>query len=139
MRDRNALEQGKQNIIIGRNPVMEALKSGREIEKISLQKNATGQVGKILSLARERGIPIYNDTKERMDEKAGSGGHQGVIAYVSAYRYASVDDMFALAEERGEDPFIIILDEIEDPHNLGAVMRTAECAYPEVQGTLPDR
>lgn len=117
-----------KDIVIGRNPVAEALKSDRQIEKLEVQKNATGGVGKIVALARERGIPVHTETKDRMDKKAGSGGHQGVIAYVSAHKYSSVDEIFALAEERGEDPFVIVLDELYDPHNLGAIMRSAECA-----------
>ncbi len=118
----------KPDMIIGRNPVTEALKSGREIEKLVVQKSATGQIGKIISLAKERGIPIHDDTKEWMDKKAGTGAHQGVIAYVSAYRYSSLEDIFDLAETKGEAPFILVLDELYDPHNLGAIMRTAECA-----------
>ena len=121
MNDRN-------DMIIGRNPVMEALKSGREIAKLQVQKGASGSARQIEAMAKKRGIPVYIEDKASMDRRAGGGSHQGVIAYVSAYRYAALDDVFRLAESRKEDPFIIILDEIEDPHNLGAVMRTAECA-----------
>ena len=114
-------------MIIGRNPVIEALKSGRTIEKILVQKNAEGSIGKILSLAKDAGVVVVKSEKKNMDRIAEGRPHQGCIAYVSAYTYASMDDIYAKAEESGEDPFVIILDNLEDPHNLGAVMRTAEC------------
>ncbi|MDY2991089.1 MAG: 23S rRNA (guanosine(2251)-2'-O)-methyltransferase RlmB [Hornefia butyriciproducens] len=122
------MKEKKTDMIIGRNPVAEALKSGREMERILIQKGAGGSVGKILSLAKERGVILQYEEKEFLDRKAGGGRHQGVIAFVSAHEYAGVEDMLALAEKRGEPPFLIVLDELEDPHNLGAVMRTAECA-----------
>lgn len=122
------MKEKKTDMIIGRNPVAEALKSGREMERILIQKGAGGSVGKILSLAKERGVILQYEEKEFLDRKAGGGRHQGVIAFVSAHEYAGVEDMLALAEQRGEPPFLIVLDELEDPHNLGAVMRTAECA-----------
>ena len=114
-------------MIIGRNPVIEALKSGRTIEKILVQKNVEGSIGKILSLAKDAGVVVVKSEKKNMDRIAEGRPHQGCIAYVSAYTYASMDDIYAKAEESGEDPFVIILDNLEDPHNLGAVMRTAEC------------
>ena len=114
--------------ICGRNPVLEALKSGREIERLLVQEGAGGSIGKILSLAKSKGVPIRYEKKDNLDRKARGSSHQGVIAYVSAYSYASLEDAFRLAEERGEPPFLILLDELEDPHNLGAIMRTAECA-----------
>ncbi len=122
------MKEKKTDMIFGRNPVAEALKSGREMERILIQKGAGGSVGKILSLAKERGVILQYEEKEFLDRKAGGGRHQGVIAFVSAHEYAGVEDMLALAEKRGEPPFLIVLDELEDPHNLGAVMRTAECA-----------
>lgn len=106
----------------------EALKSGREMERVIVQKGAGGSVGKILSLAKERGIVVRYEDKDFLDKKAGDGRHQGVMAYVSAHEYSTVEDILALAEKRGEPPFVIVLDELEDPHNLGAIMRTAECA-----------
>lgn len=115
-------------IIIGRNAVLEALKSNREIEKITLAKGAEGSVKKIAAKARDKNIPVYYSEKNRMDKAASGGVHQGVIAVVSDYKYCSVDDILKRAAQRGEDPFIIILDGLEDPHNLGAIMRTAECA-----------
>ena len=122
------MKEKKTDMIIGRNPVAEALKSGREMERVLIQKGAGGSVGRILSLAKERGVIIRYEEKEFLDKKVGGGRHQGVIAFVSAHEYAGVEDMLALAEKRGEPPFLIVLDELEDPHNLGAVMRTAECA-----------
>ncbi len=115
-------------VIIGRNAVLEALKSGREIEKITLAKGAEGSVKQIAARAREKRIPIYYSEKKRMDKTASGGAHQGVIAVVSDHRYCTVDDILDRARERGEDPFIVVLDGLEDPHNLGAIMRTAECA-----------
>ena len=118
---------GKENIIVGRNPVTEALRSGREIDKLMVSSEE-GSMKKILALAKERRIPVMNVEKSAIDRIAEGKAHQGVAAYVSAYAYAELEDIFRVAEERGEDPFIIILDNLEDPHNLGAIMRTAECA-----------
>ncbi|MDO4394307.1 MAG: 23S rRNA (guanosine(2251)-2'-O)-methyltransferase RlmB [Bacillota bacterium] len=114
--------------IIGRNAVMEALKSDREIEKITIAKGSDGSVQKIAGKAKDKKIPIYYSDRSHMDKAAGSSNHQGVIAVVSNYKYCMTEDILARAAERGEDPFIIILDGLEDPHNLGAIMRTAECA-----------
>ena len=118
---------GKENIIVGRNPETEALRSGREIDKLMVSSEE-GSMKKILALAKERRIPVMKVEKSAIDRIAEGKAHQGVAAYVSAYAYAELDDIFRIAEERGEDPFVIILDNLEDPHNLGAIMRTAECA-----------
>jgi 23S rRNA (guanosine2251-2'-O)-methyltransferase len=83
---------------------------------------------KILAMAKEKSVPVIMVEKAALDRIAGGRPHQGVVAYVSPYEYAEMEGIFALAEERGEDPFIIILDNLEDPHNLGAIMRSAECA-----------
>ena len=120
-------EKEKSNIIVGRNPVTEALKSGRDIDKLMISTE-DGSMKKILALAKERRIPIMKVEKSALDRLAPGQAHQGVCAYVSAYAYAELEDIFRIAEERGEDPFIIVLDNLEDPHNLGAIMRTAECA-----------
>lgn len=114
-------------VIIGRNAVLEALKNNREIEKITIAKGAEGSVKQIVGKAKDRKIPVYYSEKARMDKAASGGAHQGVIAVVSDYEYCTVDDILALAEKRDEKPFVIILDGLEDPHNLGAIMRTAEC------------
>ena len=122
-------------IIAGRNAVLEALKSGREIEKINIQKTGDGEhpsgsIKQIIAKAKESKIPVYHSDKAFMDKLLDGAkvNCQGVIATASDFSYCSVDDMLALAEERGEKPFLIILDGLEDPHNLGAVIRTAECA-----------
>lgn len=114
------------NLIIGRNPVMEAVKSGRTIEKILMQKDGEGSIRKIASLARERGLQIQYVDRLALDRVAGSRAHQGIAAYVSAYSYCEISDILRKAKERGEDPFVILLDGLEDPHNLGAIMRTAD-------------
>ena len=114
--------------IIGRNAVTEALNSDREIEKIILAKGAEGSIKKIEGKAKAKKIPLYYSDKSRMDRDADGGNHQGVIAVVSDYEYATVEEILNVAKQRGEDPFVILLDGLEDPHNLGAIMRTAECA-----------
>ena len=120
-------EQPSGNVIVGRNPVTEALKSGREIDKL-LVSATEGSMIKILAMAKEKGIPVMKVEKAAMDRIAPGQAHQGVAAYTSPYEYAEMEDIFARAKAAGEEPFIIILDNLEDPHNLGAVMRTAECA-----------
>lgn len=117
-----------KNIIIGRNPVMEALKNEREIDKLLIGRGAEGSINKIVGMAKSKGIIIRQADKNELDRIAEGRPHQGVIAYASSYKYADLEDIFAKAEARGEDPFIIILDNLEDPHNLGAIMRSAECA-----------
>ena len=116
------------NVIIGRNPLMEALKNDREIEKILVGKGAEGSVTKIVAMAKDKGIPLYQSDKQTLDRIACGRPHQGVIAYASAYSYSSMEDVYAKAAAKDEVPFVIILDNLEDPHNLGAIMRTAECA-----------
>ena len=115
-------------IIYGRNPVTEALRAGRQLDRVIIQDGATGSVGKIKALAKEAGVPLDYADKKRLDTLAGTGAHQGVIAFAPAYDYGEMDDIFKKAEADGGDGFIVILDGVEDPHNLGAIMRTAECA-----------
>lgn len=117
----------RENIIFGRNPIIEALKSGRPIEKI-LAFAGDGSMAKIAALAAERGIPVVRTEKSALDRLSGGRTHQGAAAYVSAYEYKTLEDVFQKAQAAGEEPLIIILDNLEDPHNLGAIMRTAECA-----------
>ncbi len=117
-----------ENIIIGRNPVIEALRSEREIEKIVIAKGAEGSIKKIEGMAKDKRIPIQYADKAALDRIAEGKTHQGVIAFVSTFEYCEVEDIVEVARTRGEAPFIIILDNIEDPHNLGAIMRTAETA-----------
>lgn len=128
MNDKIDRTKGRTNILIGRNAVCEAVKSGREIDKITVAKGSDGSIKKTLAQAKERGIPIYFAERTALDRLAEGGKHQGIIAYVSDFRYSSIEDILAEAEKRGEEPFVIILDNLEDPHNLGAIMRTAECA-----------
>ena len=115
--------------IEGRNPVLEAMRSGKNIDKLFLLDGCMD--GPIRTIAREAGkhdtIVTYV-SRERLDQMSETGMHQGVIAQASAYEYAEVEDILAKAEEKGEPPFLILLDDIEDPHNLGAIIRTANLA-----------
>lgn len=115
------------DIIEGRNPVIEALKAGREIEKILVAEGATeGSVKKILAMANEQNIIVQKVVRAKLDQISTADRHQGVVAYVAAYEYADLDDVLNRVEERGEKPFIILCDEITDPHNLGSIIRTAD-------------
>jgi 23S rRNA (guanosine2251-2'-O)-methyltransferase len=107
---------------------MEALKSGREIEKLLIAKDAEGSIRKIIGMAKEKTLPYQFTEKTALDRVAGGRAHQGVVAYISTYEYCDAADILEKARQKGEDPFIIILDGIEDPHNLGAIMRTADGA-----------
>lgn len=118
----------KENILIGRNAVGEAIKSGREIEKITVVKGGEGSIKKIIGQAKDKKIPVYYSDRQALDRMAGGGQHQGIIASVADFKYSTVDEILEVAKRRDEDPFVIILDNLEDPHNLGAIMRTAECA-----------
>lgn len=115
-------------VVAGRNPVTEVLNGERDVERVFIADGAEGSVSKIVALAREQGVIVDFVPKEKIDAMAPGVKHQGVVAKVSEYRYADMEEVFAKAQEAGEDPFIIILDEINDPHNLGAIIRTAECA-----------
>lgn len=118
----------KQNIS-GRNPVLEILKSDKEIEKLYVLKgDLQGSIKKILGIAKDKGIVIQQVDRNKLESLSEGESHQGVVAIVSEYEYRQVDEMIELAKEKGEDPFIILLDEIEDPHNLGSIIRSAECA-----------
>lgn len=115
--------------IEGRNAVLEAFRAGKPIDRVFILDGC--QDGPIKSITREarKGDTIITYVKkERLDQISETGKHQGVIAYAAAYEYADIEDMFALAKEKGEDPFIVLLDNIEDPHNLGAIIRTANQA-----------
>ncbi len=117
-------EEVMENLLTGRNPIREALKSGRDIEKLLVAKgDLSGTAQQIVAMAHEAHVPVQMVERIRLDELAKN--HQGMIAFASAYQYADVDDMLDVAKERGEDPFLIILDGVTDPHNLGAVIRTA--------------
>lgn len=115
--------------IEGRNAVMEAFKSGKTIDKLFVLKGCQdGPINSILREAKKRDTIVSYVAKERLDQLSDTGKHQGVIAYAAAYEYAEVEDILKLAEEKGEPPFIFLLDNIEDPHNLGAIIRTANLA-----------
>ena len=116
-------------VIEGRNAVLEAFRSGRTIDKVFVLDGCQdGPVRTIVREAKKHGAILNFVGKERLSQLTQTGRHQGVIAYAAAYDYAEVDDMLKLAKERGEDPFLILLDGIEDPHNLGAIIRTANIA-----------
>ena len=112
--------------IEGRNAVLEAFRSGKTIDRLFVLDGCRdGAVSTITREARKHDTMIQFVTKELLNQMSETGKHQGVIAYAAAYEYADIDDMFRLAEEKGEPPFLILLDNIEDPHNLGAIIRTA--------------
>jgi len=120
---------GDRNYIEGRNPVIEAIRSDRPIEKILIAKGSKqGSIRKIKGMAKDKGIVIQHVNKSKLDSISRTNSHQGVVALVAEYKYRTVDDILDVAKKRNEKPFVIILDEIKDPHNLGAIMRTAECA-----------
>ena len=115
--------------IEGRNAVIEAFRSGKTIDKLYILDGC--QDGPVMTIKREakkQGTMMKFVDKERLDQMSETGKHQGVIAMAAAYEYAEIDDMFALAAKKGESPFFILLDNIEDPHNLGAIIRTANLA-----------
>lgn len=115
-----------ENLLSGRNPIREAIKSGRDIEKLLVAKgDLSGTAREIVAMARERHIPVQMVERARLDEI--TRNHQGMLAFASAYRYYDVEDMLAEAAEKGEAPFLVILDGVTDPQNLGAVIRTAAC------------
>ena len=120
-------EKQEQYILTGRNPIREALKNHHDLEKLLVQKGElSGSAREIVQKAKEQKVQIQIVEKNRLDAIAPN--HQGLIAFASAYQYATVEEILNLAESRNEEPFIILLDGITDPHNLGAIIRTAECA-----------
>lgn len=122
------VEQVEQEIIVGKNPVIEALKSGRSVNKVMVSQQLNEKMSQQLQkLSKTADTIVQKVPKQKLDQLS-SDNHQGVIAYVAAYQYASLEDLFAKAKERNEDPFFVILDELEDPHNLGSILRTADAA-----------
>lgn len=122
-------EGWNENQLEGRNAVLEALRSGRDMEKLLVQKgNVEGTIRRIVAQAKEKGVVIQETSRQKLDELSQTKNHQGVIALVSAHNYAELEDILAAAREKGEEPFLLLLDGITDPHNLGAILRTAECA-----------
>lgn len=118
----------ENDVVFGRNSVIELLNSNRTVNKLFIQKGEThGSIGKVIELAREKRIVISEVQKGKLDEITDNQNHQGVVAVTSPYEYCEIDDILKVAEDRNEKPFILIADGIEDPHNLGAMIRTAEC------------
>lgn len=117
-----------ENKIFGRNSVSEAIRSGINIEKIMIKKGKQeGSIIPVIRKAREKGIFVQEVDKNKLDMISNGENHQGIIAFVCEYEYSSIDDILNSAEKKGEQPFVIICDKITDPHNLGAIIRTAEC------------
>ena len=115
-------------IIAGRNPVSEAIRSGRPIDRLLVARGEkSGAIVGILAKAREKKIPVKEVDRVKLDHLSPGTPHQGILAFAAVREYSTVDEIFECAESRGEPPFILVLDEIEDPHNLGAIIRTAEC------------
>ena len=126
---KNALTAEADGVIEGRNAVIEALRAGENIDKIFIQKGETDKtLGHIASKARAAGIVVVDADKRKLDGMSRTHAHQGVIALAAMREYVSVEDILAKAAEKGENPLIVVCDEISDPHNLGAIIRTAECA-----------
>ena len=116
-------------IIEGRNAVIEALRAGASIDKIFIQKGETDKtLGHIASTARAAGVVVVDADKRKLDFMSRTHAHQGVIALASVREYVSVEEILNIAREKGENPLLVVCDEISDPHNLGAIIRTAECA-----------
>lgn len=119
-------EDINENIVEGRNPVIEALKSGRTIEKVFVAKGTVeGSLKMIISMAKDKGIVISEVERKKLDDMSTTHSHQGVIAIASPFVYSTVEEIIDFAKQKEEDPFVVILDEIEDPHNLGSIIRSA--------------
>jgi 23S rRNA (guanosine2251-2'-O)-methyltransferase len=123
------MDEKNTNYIVGRNPVLELLKTDEQIDKLYILKGENkGSIIKIINQAKERNIIIQYVEREKLDYLSNGLSHQGVVALVTGYKYSEISEILDYAKEKKEDPFIVILDCIEDPHNLGAIIRTAECA-----------
>lgn len=120
------VEQTNGSLLEGRNAVAECLRAGQDCDKIFVAQGA--RMGDIIALARKRGVPVVECDRRKLDAMSTTGNHQGVIAQAAAHAYASLDDLFQNAQEKGEPPLFVICDSIEDPHNLGAIIRSAETA-----------
>lgn len=127
----NEYEEGEDNgVVVGRNAVRELLKSERSVEKVYVKKGSSreGSITVLVAESIERGIPVVEIEGQKLDQLAQGTNHQGIVAIASIKEYSTIDDMIELANSRGEKPLIVIADSIEDPHNLGALIRCAECA-----------
>ena len=119
----------QETLLEGRNAVMEALKAGRTIDKVFLAEGAADHgLRRLASLAREAGAVVTAVDRRKLDQMSPTGAHQGIVAMAAAHDYSTLDDMLALAARRGEAPLLVLCDELSDPHNLGAIIRSAECA-----------
>lgn len=131
-KDKNNINNDDEGLLEGKNPVKEALKAGRFINKLWVLPNENQRFSKdifdLIQEAKSRGTVIINSNKNFMDKLSTTGKHQGIIAQVAAHEYSSIDDMIELAEERGELPFIILLDGLKDPYNFGAILRVSDAA-----------
>lgn len=127
--NRPGAEDMHENMLEGRNPVREAIRAGREIERILVSEAALeGSARDIIKLARDKGILVHQTDKAKLDKLSQTGVHQGIIAFVAAKNYCEIEDILSYAREKGEDPFVLVLDGITDPQNLGSILRSAECA-----------
>ena len=123
------LERDTEGMIEGRNAVTEALRAGQAVDKLYIAKGDTDRtLSRLAAQARKAGAVVVEADRRKLDAMSITGAHQGVVAVAAAAEYASVEDLIALAKERGEPPLVVVCDEISDPHNLGAIIRTAECA-----------
>ncbi|MCQ2514917.1 MAG: 23S rRNA (guanosine(2251)-2'-O)-methyltransferase RlmB [Ruminococcus sp.] len=125
----NRNDEPKADVIAGRNPVSEAIRSGRPIDKLMIARGEkSGAVVGILAKAKEKQIPVKEVDRTKLDFLSGGAVHQGIIALAAVKEYSTVEEILEYAKSKDEAPFIVVLDEVEDPHNLGAIIRTAECA-----------
>ena len=115
------------DFVFGRHAVVEALQTPDRVNRVFIQEGTSGRdAAKVIELAREKGIQVQTVPKTKIEDLVGNAVHQGLVASIAAYEYADFEDIFKKAEEKGEDPFIVILDGVEDPHNLGSILRTAD-------------
>ena len=115
-------------LVEGRNAVSELLRSGRPVDKLFVAEGAHGRMGDVIALAKQAGVPVTVCDRRKLDHMSQTGSHQGVIAQAAAHTYATLDELFQAAEDKGEAPLFVVCDGIEDPHNLGAILRSAEAA-----------
>lgn len=123
------MSEMNDDYVYGKNPVMEALRSGQTVHKVWVAEDAKkGQMNQVLGLCKTHQVQVLTVPKKRLDQMADGESHQGVIAQCAAYEYAEMDDLFARAKKKDEQPFFLLLDELEDPHNLGSILRTADAS-----------